>query len=102
MEHFSSWTNQNQEVSQDADPTTITPVNSGSNAGASPHSKSAAESALVSPLLKPINHNPRARGKDFEVQNANPERDKYAAKDKGKAELTGKGALRPNRARVKE
>jgi hypothetical protein len=38
----------------------------------------------------------RARGEDFEVQNANPERDKYAAKDPGKPLLTGKGAPRPH------
>ena len=43
----------------------------------------------------------RARGEGFQVQNANSERDKYAAKDKGKSELSGKGALRPNRAPVK-
>jgi hypothetical protein len=39
----------------------------------------------------------RARGEDFAVENANPDRDKYAAKDKGKSPLTGQGAPRPNR-----
>jgi hypothetical protein len=76
--------------------------NSGSNAVDTLHSKSAAESAFVSRQPKPINHSSRARGEDFEVQNANPERDKYAAKDKGKSEHSGKGAMQPNRARVKE
>jgi hypothetical protein len=46
------------EKSQAANHTTSTPVNSGSNVVAMPHSKSAAESALVSPQPKPINHSP--------------------------------------------
>jgi len=44
----------------------------------------------------------RARGQDFKVNNENHKRNKYAAKDKGKSELTGKGAPEPNRAPVKQ
>jgi hypothetical protein len=44
----------------------------------------------------------RARGQDFTVENENPERNKYAAKDKGKAPLTGKAAPRPHRTSVKK
>jgi hypothetical protein len=40
----------------------------------------------------------KARAEDFTVENENLKRTKYAAKDKGKSELTGKGAPRPNRA----
>jgi hypothetical protein len=44
----------------------------------------------------------RARGEDFTVENENPERDKYAAKDHGKSPLTGKAAPRPHRAPLKK
>jgi hypothetical protein len=43
-----------------------------------------------------------ARGQDFEVENENPERNKYAKKDHGKPRLTGKGAPLPNCAPVKK
>jgi hypothetical protein len=95
-----------------------------------PRSTSAVKSLLANRRLKPINRPPqqkenkmpkrpdqknkltdlaelqndpgRARGQDFRVQNENPERNKYAAKDRGKSELTGKGAPRPHRAPVKK
>lgn len=38
-----------------------------------------------------------ARGEDFVVENYNSQRDKYAAKDHGKAKLTGEGAPRPHK-----
>jgi hypothetical protein len=37
----------------------------------------------------------KARGEDFTVENENPERNKYATKDRGKPQLTGKGGPRP-------
>jgi hypothetical protein len=44
----------------------------------------------------------RARAEDFTVENENRERNKLAAKDKGKSPLTGKAAPRPHRAPVKK
>jgi hypothetical protein len=38
-----------------------------------------------------------ARGEDFTVENSNPDRDRYATKDKGKSPLTGHAAPRPNK-----
>jgi hypothetical protein len=49
-------------------------------------------------LAKLQNDPGRARGEDFTVENENPERNKYATKDRGKPQLTGKGGPRPNRA----